>query len=117
MRAEVKFFEWPDCDRTGVGVADVESALMVFVAGPVDEPGEGTFQITVCTPDGLRDLVRRDSVVVGRHHLFVERINPDQAEAFVRDRLRRLTAETWTELAEKIGRLGYWEFEDYTPAG
>jgi len=25
----------------------------------------------------------------------------------------RCEGSTWTEVAEKLGRLGYWEFEDY----
>jgi hypothetical protein len=50
----------------------------------------------------------------GRHFLFVERIVTAQVEDFVSDRLRRMDGDTWPELAEKIGRLGFWEFEDYT---
>ncbi|WP_433370475.1 Imm8 family immunity protein [Streptosporangium sp. CA-115845] len=29
------------------------------------------------------------------------------------DRIAVLEAPTWSELAEKIGRIGEWEFEDY----
>lgn len=113
MRAEVRYFEWPDLER-GVDATETTSTLMVFAAGPLGGPGEETFQATVCTPVGLSALVERDGVVAGRHFLFVERIVTAQVEDFVRDRLRRMDGESWPELAEKIGRLGLWEFEDYT---
>jgi Immunity protein 8 len=64
----------------------------------------------------LAQLVARDGVVPGRHFIFVESIDRDTVEAFIRDRLRRMSGNTWSDLAEKIGRLGYWEFEDHTPA-
>ncbi len=113
MRAEVRYFEWPDLER-GADPRETTSTLMVFAAGPLGGSGEETFQTTVCTPAGLSALVERDGVVAGRHFLFVDRIVTAQVEDFVRDRLRRMDGETWSELAGKIGRLGYWEFEDYT---
>ena len=27
-------------------------------------------------------------------------------------RVREVEAETWSEIGERLGRLGYWEFED-----
>jgi hypothetical protein len=51
-----------------------------------------------------------------RHLMFVSSINTELVEETVRDRLRRIDGDTWTELAMRIGRIGFWEFEDYTPA-
>lgn len=73
-----------------------------------------TFQVTICTPEGLAALVARDGMVVGRHFLFVGAIQTDQIEEFIRDRLRHLDGDSWAELAEKIARIAYWGFEDYT---
>jgi immunity protein 8 of polymorphic toxin system len=28
-------------------------------------------------------------------------------------RVQEVEADTWSELGERLGRLGYWEFEDY----
>jgi hypothetical protein len=64
----------------------------------------------------LEQLIKRDGFVVGRHFLFADVIDRPRVEEFIRDRLRRLEAPTWNELAQKIGRLGLWEFEDYRPA-
>jgi len=113
MRAEVRYFEWPDLER-GADTLESASTLLVFAAGPLGGPGEETFQATVCTPAGLSELVERDGVVAGRHFLFVDAIVPGRVEEFVRDRVRRIDGDTWSELAEKIGRLAHWEFEDYT---
>jgi hypothetical protein len=27
--------------------------------------------------------------------------------------VQEIEAETWSEVGERLGRLGYWEFEDY----
>lgn len=113
MRAAIRTFEWDDLrsDR-----AMDRPINLVMVVGPLDGAGDETFQITVCTPAALTFLLDRDGIVVGRHLLLVGGINPANIEAFLQDRLRRLDGDTWPELATKIGRLGYWEFEDYTAA-
>jgi hypothetical protein len=116
MRAEVTYFEWPDLERGATPASDLQSTLLVFAAGPRGGAGEETFHVTVCTPEALTGMVKRDGVVIGRHLMFVSSINTDLVEETVRDRLRRIDGDTWTELAMKIGRIGFWEFEDYTPA-
>ena len=83
---------------------------------PQDGPGDETFQITVCTPQAIKALLDHDGIVVGRHLLLVSDLDPAKIEVFLHDRLRRLDGNNWPELAEKIGRLAYWEFEDYTAA-
>jgi hypothetical protein len=110
MRAEVRHFEWPDLEREG----SAEFTLVVFAAGPIGGEGADLFQVEVCTPAGLTELIRQDGIVSGRHRLFTEHIRPATIEAFIQDRLRRIDGETWGEVAEKISRLGYWELEDYT---
>lgn len=90
-----------------------QEALLVLHAGPVGGPGGETFQIEVVTLAGLAARVARDKIVIGRHLLVVEAINQRRIEVFIEDRLRRISGETWNDVALKIGRLGYWEFEDY----
>jgi hypothetical protein len=116
MRAEVKYFEWPDLERGNIPASDLQSTLLVFAAGPLGQPGEETFQVTVCTPEFVAKMVERDGIVIGRHLMFVASVDTARAEDTVRDRLRRIDGDTWSELAAKIGRIGLWEFEDYTPA-
>ena len=116
MRAEVRYFEWPDLERGGTSASEQKSTLLPFAAGPLDGPGEETFQVTVCTADALTDMIKRDGVVIGRHLVFVDSMDATRVESTIRDRLRRIEGPTWPELAAKIGRIGLWEFEDYTPA-
>jgi hypothetical protein len=113
VQAEVKSFEWLDLERDPDSATAEGSTLLTIVAGPAGEPGAETFQVTVCTSDSLAALVARDGVVDGRHFLFVESLNTSKVEAFILDRFRRLSGSTWADLAEKIARLGHWEFEDF----
>jgi hypothetical protein len=53
-------------------------------------------------------------MVIGRHYLFVPGINTERIEAFLNDRMRRLDGDNWWDLAQKIARIGSWEFEDHT---
>jgi hypothetical protein len=99
-------FEW-EVDQLA------QEASVVLHAGPSDGPGSETFHIEVVTLTGVAARVARDRIVTGRHLLIVEDINQRRIERFIEDRLRRISGETWHDVALKIGRLGYWEFEDY----
>jgi hypothetical protein len=68
----------------------------------------------VCTPSALAEQLRHHPFLIGRHWLFVAELCPDEVAAWVADRIAVLEAPTWNELAEKVGRIGAWEFEDYT---
>ncbi len=111
MRAVVKRFEW---DVLNDDHRDDEQVELVLHVGPIDGPGEEMFTVTVCTPAALLKLLERDGLLVGRHYLFINRIDTNRVEAFINDRLRRLDGDTWPQLANKIARIGFWEFEDYT---
>jgi hypothetical protein len=86
-----------------------------LLAGPDDGPGEESFDITVCSLDWLTERVRRDGVVDGRHHLIVEWYDWPILRAYVERYVQQCEGATWREVAEKLARLGYWEFEDYKP--
>jgi hypothetical protein len=98
-------FEW-EVDQLA------QEASVVLHAGPSDGPGSETFHIEVVTVTGVAARVARDRIVTGRHLLIVEDINQREIERFIEDRLRRISGETWHDVALKIGRLGYSEFED-----
>jgi hypothetical protein len=84
-------------------------------AGPSDGPGEEYFQLTVCTPAALAELLAGEPVLVGRHWLFVAEFDAAAVERFLRRAVAEIEGQTWNEVAAKIGRLGLWEFEDYRP--
>jgi hypothetical protein len=92
-----------------------DACWLRMIIGPLGERGEESFDLLVCTPAWLARILPEQGPQIGRHRLIVESLDMAKAQAFLRDRIQRLEAPTWPELAEKISRLGHWEFEDYTP--
>ncbi|NUW36954.1 hypothetical protein HTZ77_36950 [Nonomuraea sp. SMC257] len=114
MRARVDDFHWVDLDTRGSDwdPAHAWELLQIFV-GPQGEPGSESFQLVVCTPSALAERLRSHPFLLGRHLLFVPELHPDKVTAWIADRVATLEAPTWRELAEKVGRIGAWEFEDH----
>ncbi len=50
--------------------------------------------------------------IIGRHHLLVFHYNYAELERFIAKYAERCTGNSWPEVAEKLSRLGHWEFED-----
>jgi Immunity protein 8 len=48
-----------------------------------------------------------------RHHLIVDRFDADQVRSYLTAEVEAEEAPSWKALAERIGRIGKWEFEDY----
>jgi hypothetical protein len=117
MRATVRRFHSPDANLDVYTSTDPsEDGLLVqMLVGPVDGPGEESFDVMVCTAAWLARIARAQGPVVGRHYLVMEHLDIRHAEAFLRSQVERLDEATWQELALKIGRLGMWELEDYRP--
>lgn len=86
-----------------------------MLVGPLDGPGEESFDVLVCTPAWLARTVAEHGPQVGRHRLVVEKLDLPVAETFLLRQIERLEATSWDELAATVARLGYWEFEDYRP--
>jgi hypothetical protein len=117
MRAEIKRIYSPDIgDLAFFKPQDPESFsfLLRIIAGPEGEEGEESFDVEVCTPRWLLETYQRDEVVIGRHHLIVFEYNWERITQTVTSFCASCFGETWKEAAEKLGRIGKWEFEDYT---
>ncbi|RIJ70498.1 hypothetical protein D1871_18760 [Nakamurella silvestris] len=112
MRARIRSFESPDAELD-LGVPNGLSSLFLrMLVGPQGEPGEETFDLTVCTPAWLADRAA-DGPLLGRHLLVVPSINLDQVKSFLNAQVARLEEADWQQLAAKLSRIGFWEFEDY----
>ena len=116
MKAVIRSQHSLDVDLAGYESADpADDGLWVrMIIGPSDGPGEESFDVLVCTPAWLARVVHEHGPQIGRHHLVVERWVADDVKDFLRSQVERLDEPTWHELALKIGRIGIWEFEDYT---
>lgn len=77
------------------------------------EAGADTFTFYVCTPNRLARSVQRTPYQFGRHLLIVEKFDWSVVESAIQSLLETLTADSWGDLAIRIGRYGHWEYEDY----
>ena len=119
MRATLHEIYSTDVDLETYAPDDPQDAglWVTMVVGPQaaddDEAGEETFQVLVCTPRWLSRTVADRGPQVGRHHLVVEPFDLARAEEFLRGQVESLDEADWPALAERVGRIGRWEFEDY----
>jgi hypothetical protein len=118
MRAEIHHLLTPDIDPETFAPDDPErfAFLVQMLAGPAGEPGEESFQFEVCTPGWLQDQVRREGPMSGRHHVVVDTFSWPALQSYFQRLVYRCSGADWREVATKLSRYGYWEFEDYTRA-
>ncbi|MFI5779608.1 Imm8 family immunity protein [Nocardia sp. NPDC051570] len=114
MKAELKRLHSPDADLTSGNLP--EDALFVqLMIGPEGSPGEESFDVVVCTPRSHDRVIDPEDPDSGKYLLILDRIDAGLIEQYVREYLRDLDRPTWQELAQEIGKLGKWEFQDYQP--
>jgi immunity protein 8 of polymorphic toxin system len=118
MRAELKRLHSPDIeDLVSYRPArrDDFGFLLQVMAGPQGQEGEESSDVFVCTPEWFKHNRSRTDIIVGRHHLIVLEYNYQRLVAFLTHCCSESTGESWQEVAQRLGRLGKWEFEDYKP--
>jgi len=116
IKAEIKKLHSPDIqDLRSYWPDDPEcfGFLLQAIIGPKGEPGEESFDMVVCTPHWLAKKYRPDEIIVGRSYLIVFEYDFKRLALFLDRFVERCSAYTWREVAEKLSRLGVWEFEDY----
>jgi hypothetical protein len=57
----------------------------------------------------------KDAVVSGRHYLFMKEYRYEELYGHISGYCSRCMGNSWIEVAQKVSRLGHWEFEDYEP--
>lgn len=82
--------------------------------GPDDEEGENIFQFNFVTPQYLQEKIIKDGTQLGRHMIIIkefswEIITPEMERIF-----NLINEGDFSRFAEKLGRYGKWEYEDYT---
>jgi Immunity protein 8 len=115
MRAKLKRIHSPDVFDLASWEPPTESfaILLQLMVGPDGDPGEESFDLTLCSIGWLEELLRTESIVDLRYHLLVERYDFRQLTTFLEDRVSTCAGSTWGEVALQVGRLGRWEFESY----
>jgi hypothetical protein len=116
VRAVLKSLDL-DPDPSTLSADPAEFSLLArMMVGEPDTPGQESFDVTVCTPEWLAEACRRDGGVYNpRHHLVVDfdQFDARALRAWLASRVQEIQAETWAEVGQRLGRLGYWEFGDY----
>ncbi len=90
--------------------------LARLMVGPSDGPGEESFDVEVCTPDWLARRCAAEGFIEGRHKVVttVDTFTESGLRSFLTRRVENVHGQTWREVADKVARLGHWEFEDYS---
>ena len=116
MRAELKGFHSPDIfDLENFQPLDKNNFCfyLEISVGAKNELGTDIFGMTVCSPQWLIDNESYKDVVFGRHYLIVFEYNFKRIYNTIKDYIENLEDSKWENLANKIGRIAHWEFEDY----
>lgn len=115
MRAEIRSIYSTDVDDLdGYRPSDAAFCVPVrFLIGPAGAIGEESFDVLVCSPRWLGQQLELAPVYAPRHHLIVKYFDFAAVRRYVEGRVAQCSGTTWTEVAEQLARLGYWEFEDY----
>jgi hypothetical protein len=89
------------------------AVLIRLLVGPDGMAGEESFDLVVCSGEWLAAQARRDGIVDARHHLVVAGFDWPRIVTYLERRVAECEGDTWRQVASKLARLGYWEFEDY----
>lgn len=119
MKAKLKHIHSPDfgADPFEKYIPTDLSNFSVFIqiiVGPADGEGEESFDLVICTPQWLHNEVKAEPIM-GRHYLIVDKFDYKKITKFIENYIQKCEGHSWSELADKIGRIGRWEFEDYQP--
>lgn len=99
---------WPD-DEQCFGI------WLTVQVGPDDQEGGHLFQILVCTPDWIKCKYCPQRAVWGRHMLIVFEYEKDLIVREISNYVDGCSGKGFWDVAQKISRIGAWEFEDYEP--
>ncbi len=119
MKAAIKNVDSPDIREDFHSFLPDDSENFGFYLeleiGPDNQDGSELFGVTVCTPQWLSRKYGKTDVIIGRHYLIVFEYDFDRIMERIRSYVQNCQGENWNEIAQKVGRLAHWEFEDYRP--
>ncbi|GAB3698136.1 immunity 8 family protein [Spirosoma flavus] len=79
------------------------------------QEGANNFQLMVATPKYIQRTHPNQSAVLLRHYLVVFQYDFNEILDIINNYVRSIEEDSWEKVAEKIGRIAQWEFEDYKP--
>jgi hypothetical protein len=113
VKAIIKGYHSPDVDfENFTPKTDNWSFLLQLIVGPSNGEGEESFDIIVCSPQHVAEMVAHDGIVNGRHTLIASDVS--KVKPFIEKYVTsNAIGDTWQDVANKLCQLGHWEFEDY----
>ncbi|QEY65370.1 hypothetical protein FXN65_26155 [Metapseudomonas lalkuanensis] len=109
MNGLVGFDDFQPEDEKDFGV------WLTVQVGPDDQDGGHLFQIFICTPNWLKKECLSLGAVWGRHMLIVCEYDRGLIVKSISKYIESCTGDDFWGGAQKISRIGAWEFEDYQP--
>lgn len=90
---------------------------VTITIGPDDEEGGHLYQMLVCTPKWLRNefLPQHGGCAWGRHMLIISHYDRELIKSEIKHYVENCTGDNFWEMAQKVARVAFWEFEDYQP--
>jgi hypothetical protein len=119
MKAHIRHIGLPQGDELESFRPDDLSNFYVTVRamiGPDGEPGEESFDFSVCNPAWLEGECERKGFFLIRRFLAVSHWDASLVRRAIENEVSSVTGNSWPELASKLAAIAYWEFEDYREA-
>lgn len=116
MKAQIRQLHSPDVARLEDHCPEQHDDFAILIqvlAGPAGAEGAESFDIEVVTPKRLAARIRETGPVGGRHLLIVNHYDYESIARWIERAVSSCEGSDWNEVAEKLGRFGRWEFEDY----
>ena len=117
MKAELKEIltvEHNNIDRA-IGPTSEMPLFLRMMIGPKNAEGASSFDIQIVSTNWIKKELDRYPLLMGRHYIIMDNWNYDVLFDYINKYLEKCTGKDWSEVAEKVSRLGLSEFEDYTP--
>jgi hypothetical protein len=83
------------------------------MVGERGKEGEESFDIMVCTPKWLLANKKEQDILFGLHYLIVCRYDYNRIFEKLKKYVENTEGKDWEEIGQKIGLIGWWEFQDY----
>lgn len=115
VRPELKRLHSPDIydlANFDVGVNEPFGILIQSMFGPKGVDSEESFDFIACNTSWIEQRIGL-GLFNGRHHLIMIQFNLEEIKDYLTAAANQISCSTWDEVAEKLSRIGKWEFEDY----
>jgi hypothetical protein len=116
MKAELRSLSSLDVDLRSY-VPDEEAFCITVTAqiAPVGQTAAEAFDFDVCSPRWLEACLKSESVISGRHTLFMSDFNLEVLESYILKRVHQAEGSDWASVAKKLSSWSLWESEEYEP--